>query len=262
MILPSTIKSKFSDLKLNVVASGLESLSQENSKDVETMLGVLLPMLEMQIAHNLSVVHKRERQSSNMRWMDATFATSGQLCSYIQTSVLEYIQSGDWIAQGKHIMLSGRSSAGKTHLACAIGNQAILLGYRVRFFRYRDLLIMLRAADNEGELAALVKKLLRIDLIIIDDWTADKLSRQEQAVLFELVEKREKRGSFVITTQFDVGLLHESVGGDTIADAILSRIVTMAYRIVLDHDIDFRETDMAIPAGKQPSRKAGGKRDA
>ena len=258
MILPPTTKAKFDKLKLNIVASALELLGKQRLKDVETALDVIVPILEQQISHNDSLTHKRERSASKMRWLDATFAKSKRLCKHIQSHVFEFIQSGDWIKKGKHVMISGRSSKGKTHLACAIGNNSILLGYRVRFFGYRELLIMLRAADNEGKLEQLIKKLLRIDLIIIDDWTADKLSRQEQAVLFELVEKREKRGSFVITTQFDVDLLHESVGGDTIADAILSRIVTMAYRLELNHDIDFRESEMEIPEGMASASEDGG----
>ncbi|MDY6977675.1 MAG: ATP-binding protein [Pseudomonadota bacterium] len=257
MILPPATVTKFNDLKLHVIASVIEKFSLDYGIDINQHLDFFDALLDAQIAHNQSSAHKRERKSSGMRWPDATFAASERLCSQIKQTVLEYIKSCDWIATGKHIMLSGRSSAGKTHLACAIGNQVILHGYRVRFYRFRDLLMMLRAADNDGELTALIKKLLRIHLIIIDDWTVDKLSRQEQAVLFELVEKREKRGSFVITTQFDAKLLHEAVGGDTIADAILSRIVTLAYPIVLDHDIDFRQTDMTIPARKS-SKKTGG----
>jgi DNA replication protein DnaC len=260
MILPPATATKFNNLKLHVIPNVIEKVSLEYGVDLKQQLDFLDALLDLQIAHNQSAAHKRERKSSGMRWPDATFTTSERLCSQIKQTVLEYLQSCDWIATGKHMMLSGRSSAGKTHLACAIGNQAILHGYRVRFYRFRDLLMMLRAADNGGELAALIKKLLRIHLIIIDDWTIDKLSRQEQAVLFELVEKREKRGSFVITTQFDAKLLHEAVGGDTIADAILSRIVTLAYPIILDHDIDFRQTDMAIPARKT-SKQTGGKRN-
>lgn len=258
MILPSTTKAKFDDLKLNAVANALELLGKHRLKEVETVLDVIVPILEQQISYNASVIHDRERRASKMRWLDATFAESKLLCQHIPIHVFEYVKSGDWIKNGKHVMISGRSSKGKTHLACAIGNNSILLGHRVRFFGYRELLIMLRAADNEGKLEQLIKKLLRIDLIIIDDWTADKLTRQEQAVLFELVEKREKRGSFVITTQFDVDLLHESVGGDTIADAILSRIVTMAYRLELNHDIDFRESEMRIPEGMTSAREDGG----
>ena len=258
MILTSETKTKLEILKLNTLASCIEQYSEDANIDLRSLQDWLNALLDVQISHNQSMTFSRMRKIAKLRWPDATFATSERLCSVLQSTIVSHLQSCKWIEATTHVVLSGKSSSGKTHLACSIGNQAILMGFRVQFFRYRDLLIILRAADNEGNLIALIKKLLRVDLIIIDDWTIDKLPRQEQAVLFELVEKREKRGSFVITTQFDPAAIHKAIGGDAIADAILSRLIPLAQRIELSHNIDFREIDMQVTC-THPKKKGDSK---
>ncbi|WJG07954.1 ATP-binding protein [Aliiglaciecola sp. LCG003] len=253
MILPQ-LKEKLEALKLPVLVNGLEDACSDATLNVDRVCGLLDGLLDSQIALNSANAATRMRKQAQLRWPDATLATSKNIKEVIQLSVYNHIQSCRWLKLYNHIMIEGPSGSGKTHLACAIGNEVIGEGYKVRFFRYRELVIQLVAADKGGELPALLKKLMRIDLLIIDDWLAQKLTREEQAVLFELIEKREKRGSLVITTQFDTKRLHESIGGDIIADAVLDRIVPMSYRINLNHNIAFRAADaIALPSDKENS---------
>ena len=235
---------KLKSLKLNAMSSFIESHEFMNKVDAGETEKWLNQVLDVQLADNQSRSFARLQKAANLRWPNATFASSKSLNAIVDNTVLKYLKSCEWLRNAIHIFISGKSSGGKTHIACAIANEAILNGFRVQFFRFKELLILLRAADNDDALVTLIKKLLRIDLIIIDDWTIDKLPRLEQSVLFEFVEKREKRGSFVITTQFDPAALHEAIGGDTIADAILSRIVPLSQRVSLDHNIDFRKESM------------------
>ncbi|MEM9469815.1 MAG: ATP-binding protein [Pseudomonadota bacterium] len=244
---------KLKSLHLNAISTFIETHQHDGKWDKQIIETWLNEVLDIQLAENQAKMFARLLKAAKLRWPNATFASSESLNMLIEKTVLDYLKSCEWLRNSTHILLSGKSSSGKTHIACALGNEAILKGFRVQFFRFKELLIQLRAADNEDALVAFIKKLLRIDLLIIDDWTIDKLPRQEQAVLFELVEKREKRGSFVITTQFDPSAIHEAIGGDAVADAILSRIVPLSQRINLEHDIDFRKQSMTKPLTKKES---------
>ncbi|MEO9943784.1 ATP-binding protein [Paraglaciecola sp.] len=255
MILPP-LENKLTALKLTTVASCIEQSCKDANIDLLSITDLLESLLDKQIEHNRAVSATRMRRFAALRWPDATLANSAELRAVIKPAVFTHIQSCGWLDQKAHVLIEGPTGSGKTHLACAIGNEVIANGFRVQFFRYRDLLIRLVAAEKEGELRTMLRKLLRIDVIIIDDWVSDKLTHEEQAVLFEFIEKREKRASLVITTQFETKVLHKAVGGDTIADAILDRIVPMSYRLSLNHDIAFRSIK-ATSDVKKKSAKGG-----
>ncbi|WP_218417911.1 ATP-binding protein [Alteromonas lipotrueae] len=255
MKIKSTTRDKLTSLRLKAISSCIEQHELPDTCDNRAVENWLNALLDIQLSQNQSDAFARARRSASLRWRDATFSSSLRLGEMIDKTILEYLKSCNWIAKSTNVLLSGKSSCGKTHIASAIGNEAILRGFKVKFFRYQELIIQLLAAQNEGHLYEVIKKLLRIDLIIIDDWTLHKLSREEQSVLFEFVEKREGQGSFVITTQFDPAVIHQALGGEAIADAIFGRIVTYSQKIHLDHEIDFREEGMK-KAFNAPSKGA------
>lgn len=240
MKLPATIYKKLDSLKLQSISAVIDKISEDLNIELDTIANWLEQLLDVQIAHNDAERFKRTQRVAGFRWPNATLASSETLVSLMKTSTVEYLSSCNWIKEKTHVVLSGKSSSGKTTLACALGNEAIAEGYRVKFLRFRELLAMLLAAENRVEYIKLVKKLLRFDLIIIDDWVDDKLDKRTQAVLFEFIEKRELQGSFLISTQFDPATIHEALGSDVIADAIMSRIFPSSFRVELDHNIDFR----------------------
>ena len=76
--------------------------------------------------------------------------------------------------------------------------------------------------------------LVRVDLLVLDDWGPDRLSASHRRDLMEIVEDRHGRGSILITSQLPVTTWHEVIGEPTLGDAILDRIVHNAYRLELD----------------------------
>jgi DNA replication protein DnaC len=77
-------------------------------------------------------------------------------------------------------------------------------------------------------------KLVRVNLLILDDWGTHSLSDQQRFYLFEIVEERYRRKSTLITAQVPVAKWHELIGDPTVADAILDRIIHNAHRISLE----------------------------
>jgi DNA replication protein DnaC len=76
--------------------------------------------------------------------------------------------------------------------------------------------------------------LVKVDLLVLDDWGPDRLSASQRRDLMEIVEDRHGRGSMLITSQLPVTTWHEVIGEPTLGDAILDRIVHDAYRLELD----------------------------
>lgn len=78
-----------------------------------------------------------------------------------------------------------------------------------------------------------IRKLGRVDLLILDDWGPEPLLPEQQRDLLEIVEDRYNAGSLIITSQLPVDRWYELVGNPTLADAILDRIIHNAYRVEL-----------------------------
>ena len=104
--------------------------------------------------------------------------------------------------------------------------------------------------------------LVRVDLLVLDDWGPDRLSASQRRDLMEIVEDRHGRGSLLITSQLPLATWHEVIGEPTLGDAILDRIVHNAYRLELDgpsmRKIKAAEAT-ALPAPAAATNTADGK---
>ena len=89
-------------------------------------------------------------------------------------------------------------------------------------------------AHGDGRFARLFRMLVKVDLLVMDDWGPDRLSASQRRDLMEIVEDRHGRGSILITSQLPVATWHEVIGEPTLGDAILDRIVHNSYRLELD----------------------------
>lgn len=73
----------------------------------------------------------------------------------------------EWIRRSQNVLLAGPTGAGKTWLACALGNQACRQGFSVMYVRVPRLLEQLRIAHGDGSFGKLLAQLARIDVLLI-----------------------------------------------------------------------------------------------
>ena len=112
-------------------------------------------------------------------------------------------------------------------------------------------------AHGDGRFARLFHELVKVDLIVLDDWGPDRLSVSQRRDLMEVVEDRHGRGSILATSQLPLATWHEVIGEPTLGDAILDRIVHNAYRLELDgpsmRKIKAAEAGVPPPAPPTPA---------
>ncbi len=138
-----------------------------------------------------------------------------------------------WIAEHRHLILAGATGTGKSWIACALGNQAAREGYNVLYTRLSRLLDEIATARLGSGVARLMRRVAKVDLLILDDWAMSDLTAAQRRDLMEIVDDRHDRGSIILATQVPVDRWHAVIGDPTYADAILDRIVHTAYRIEL-----------------------------
>lgn len=138
-----------------------------------------------------------------------------------------------WIINRQNIILTGPTGAGKSFIAQALGHQACLKSFSSHYIRLSKLLNELFVARADGSYNKLLAKLAKIDVLILDDWGLAKLKEQEAQDLLDIIEERSEIKSTIITSQLPIKNWHEFISNETLADAILDRIVHNAYKIDL-----------------------------
>lgn len=93
-----------------------------------------------------------------------------------------------------------------------------------------------KMARVEGTIHKFFTKLAKTELLVIDDFGLTRLDQQQRMDIMEIIEDRHARNSLIITGQLPVADWYEVIGDETIADAILDRLVHTSYRIELDGD--------------------------
>ena len=155
-----------------------------------------------------------------------------------------------WISHRDNCVIVGPTGAGKTYLACALGQQACREGYSVRYLRLPRLLSELSIARGDGRYPRVLAALLRTELIVLDDWGTAALAPEQCRELLEILEDRYQRRSTLVASQLPVANWHEYLGDPTIADAILDRLVHNAHTITLKGE-SMRKRNKPLPAGRQ-----------
>lgn len=137
----------------------------------------------------------------------------------------------EFVKRKEDVAIIGSTGIGKSFLASALGQQACSLGYRVLYQHSTKLFGRMKVAKADGTYIKELAKMERQHLLIIDDFGIQPLDAQSRSVLMEIIEDRHGKASTIITSQVPISKWHDIIGEQTIADAILDRIVHGAHRI-------------------------------
>jgi len=150
-----------------------------------------------------------------------------------RTNILSLITM-DFIRARQNIIITGKTGTGKSFLAQALGNRAIIDGFQVYYIRMANLLEDIKLARIDGSYTKLINKYSRYKLLIIDDFGVTPISSDDTTNLFEIIELRSELSSTIITSQLPVRDWYGYLNNNTAADAILDRISNTSHRIELE----------------------------
>jgi DNA replication protein DnaC len=161
--------------------------------------------------------------------------------------LLDMLLTGDWIAKHENLAIIGPTGIGKSWLACAIGHKACRDNRSVLYTRLPRLIDELALAKGDGRIAARMKSLARVDLLILDDWGLQPLDGSARHHLLEILEDRYGQRSTLVTSQLPVTRWYQVINDPTYADAILDRLVHNAHRLELEGE-SMRRPPVPTPA--------------
>lgn len=139
----------------------------------------------------------------------------------------------EWVRRRQNLIILGATGVGKTWLASAFATQACRLKLAASFYRASDLFTDIALASLDGSLPKLKATLNKPQLLVLDDFGIGNMTVQAAHVLLDVVDRRMRTGSLLITSQYPTDQWHGFFPDPTIADAVLDRVVHQAHRIQL-----------------------------
>jgi DNA replication protein DnaC len=177
---------------------------------------------ERSIANRIRAAHFRDGKT--LATFDWNFNAPA-----IDRKQIEELATGAFIGRRDNLVLVGQSGLGKSHLIEAIGQQACVQGYRVRYTTSAGLLTKLTAALADQTLPQRIRYWASFDLLIIDEFGFERIERLEAqsaaSLLYKIIDARSQKRSTALVTNIDFEAWGDYLQDPPLAMAFLDRIV-------------------------------------
>lgn len=226
--------SVLKELKLGKLLPGLpERLRQarERGMDPEDVLLVILSD-EVQRRGRQRVALRSKRAGLDPELVFDEWDVSAKVT--YDRRLLDELRTLRFIEQHHHVLLMGPVGVGKTMLAHSLGHLAVRQGISVHCQTAAKLFLQLKACRLDDTHAQELRRLVAVDLLIIDDFALRALDTMETTDLYELVTARHRRGSMVLTSNRDPSEWLAMLADPLHAQALVDRFTNNAYDVVVE----------------------------
>lgn len=151
----------------------------------------------------------------------------------INAAYIRELATCRFIEKGEGIFFIGPTGTGKTHLAKALCHQACRKHFTTVFYPFHQFFDDLNKAELKNKLSHLIKKLIKIDLLVIDDFGFKKIDQQSAEYLYAIVDARYAVKSIILTSNRAITDWAAIFPDPLMANAILDRLAHHSHQIII-----------------------------
>lgn len=231
-----TIESQLSELRLSGMKKSWQSIvDTRRQHDLNLVEGIEM-LLDAELIERGNRRTSRLTKNAAFRYQATIEQIRYDASRGLDKSLITSLATGNFISEGSSVIITGATGCGKSYLASALGHQACMLGYKVAYYNVQKLMMKTRMARIDGSIYKFFDRTSKTDLLILDDFGLTHLEKQQQLDFMELIEDRHGSKATILASQLPLASWFDIIGEETIADAILDRLVHTSYKIELKGD--------------------------
>lgn len=226
--------ARLRELRLGAMAQALErQLEQVGTYEALPFLERLGLLVEQEYLEREHRKQERLIRQARLKLRATVQDIDYQHPRNIKQAQIARLAQGEWIDRAQNLLITGPCGSGKTYLACAVAHNACLQGYSARYYRLSRLLLELTQAKADGSYQKALAQIAKTQLLLVDDWGLEKLNAAQRNDLMEIMDDRHGSKSTVMISQLPTDQWYAAIGDNTLADAILDRLMHNAHRLPL-----------------------------
>jgi DNA replication protein DnaC len=227
------IKAQLKKLKLSGMRDYLETrLIEANSNQLsytEFLCSLLLDEIETRKQNKLNRLISQAHIGS-----EATMETFDfKFSPYIPVTHIKTLATCEFLNKGENVIFLGPTGTGKTHLAKALCHQTCRRYRSALFKSFFEFFKELKIMELDGKLDNYLKKLLKIDVLVIDDFAFRKIDAAETELFYYIVDERYQTKSMIFTSNRALSDWAAIFPDPVTANAIMDRLAHSAHQIVM-----------------------------
>jgi len=221
-------------LKLKGCRKNLDEIVNEAEQSQISYITFLYNMLDAEIKDRAERRLKRNMTGAHFPVIKRLEEFKYGRIKGITKSQISSLLDFRWIDNHNNLLFFGPPGLGKTHISIALGIKAVEAGYTVCFERITNLIKTLKMAEIQRSSGFRLNRILKSDLLIIDEIGYTPIDRKEANLFFSLVSELYEKQSIIITSNKAFDSWAEMLGDTVMTTALLDRLLHHAQIFTLD----------------------------
>lgn len=221
------------DLKLRGMASAFESIMTLPVQNRPTLELAIAKMLDEEVQDRRNRKTEMYLKVSRLRY---SALIEDIICGTDRNFTKEDLAAladCSFIRRHENLLIQGKCGSGKSFLACALGRQACIMGYRTAYMNMNSFVEKIALSKLDGTFLKMITSLEKNELLILDDFGLQPMDMNTRLALLQILEERYERKSVIIASQLPISKWYDYIGDPTLADAIMDRLIANANKIEL-----------------------------